>query len=139
VAYYSDGAVYSTSSGVTISQNQAARWGGGLYAGWSVPSEFAGTVAHLDNANITLNQASLAAIGVTLFPSQVATEQASYDGCGVSGCVWNADLSFQGTILTGFPNSTDIGIYQLYSTPFSGTPAYTGGSLASNFLVQSPR
>lgn len=148
-AYQNDGQFSSTSPGVIIAQNQAARLGGGLYTGWPLPGEFVGTIVILENSTVSLNLTAFAVndSGAMLLPAQIATEQASYDQCSGGGegqvCVWNADLRFNGTTITGgYPASPDIGIYQLFSTPpIGGVPPtiYTPGSLAKDALSQSPR
>ena len=137
-AYLNDGTLVSTSSGVNVSQNYAARWGGGLYVGLPLAAQKAGATTRLESAAVTLNTANLTVndAGVNRLPAQICTEQA-YDDVGNGGYTFYADLRFGGTTITGrFPTSPDIGIYQLVSAAFSGTPTYTPGSLSKDKLVQ---
>jgi hypothetical protein len=141
--YLNDGTLVSTSSGVAVSQNQAARWGGGLYVGWPLELQYVGAAAKLENASVTLNTAGLAVndSGVSRLPAQIATERVKDDvPVGEDGgYLFYADLRFNGTTITGgFPTSPDIGVYQLYSMGFNGTPTYTPGSLGKNLLIQYP-
>jgi hypothetical protein len=114
-----------------------------LYAGWPVAAQPTGVAVRLENASVTLNGGGLAATdnGVSLLPAQVAVEQASSDECtaqpGGQICLWNAAVSFNGTTITGrYSTYPDIGIYEANSSPISGSPVYTPGSLAVDLLVQ---
>jgi hypothetical protein len=143
--YQNDGTLLSTSPTVTLSQNTAARWGGGLYVGWPVDGERVGATAEFELANVTMNHASQSITygGVTLLPSQIVTEQATNDDCAVviegspPECNFRAALDFTVTIITGdAPTFPDIGTYQLKSAALGGDPIYTAGSLSQNLLVQ---
>jgi hypothetical protein len=106
--YNDHGEILSIVSGVTITGNEARRWGGGVYAGISPPWYGSVPPKNVDEAKVTLKNATVEnnmALRPTnkspLMPSQIASERVG-DGAAV--------LDFSGTSINGNPVD-DIGIY----------------------------
>jgi len=131
IIFDSDGVLSCNSSSVSVKNNTANRWGGGLYAGVYAPDssvvETAGTSIIFDSVSVASNYAlSYASGSIPLCPSQIATEN-------VGNGTTIYDLDFQDTQISGNPNS-DIGIFQSYSYEITGIPNYVPGALKSNYL-----
>jgi hypothetical protein len=109
----------------------------------SNPNAFDGlldaAVVTLQSASVTSNAAQLAVndAGALRLPAEIATEAVENDvPTGDDTYLFYASLYFNGTTLTGIPASPDIGVYQYFSVPFSGTLIYTPQSLSKDALVQ---
>ena len=129
--YAAHGSLTCSSDSLTIANNVASRWGGGVYVGlsppWYGPNRSDTALVQLRMATIQDNLAHSPANASSLLPSQVAAEK-------VGALILPAQLDFTATSISG--NSTnDIGIYTLKSD----TPVVTGiswGALATQTLAQ---
>jgi len=119
---------------VQIIQNEANRWGGGVYAGISPPlygsippKNVVAAQVTLKNATVQNNTAGQAANVSAFMPAQIAGERVQ-GGAAV--------LAFGGTTIGGNA-ATDIGIY----TWDSIAPATVGtvyGALAAPTITEAP-
>jgi hypothetical protein len=137
MVFNENGFLESSSLSVMVKENEASRWGGGVYGGISPPwQDYDPTEGYnfdcaeitLKNANVMDNIAGQAAHDLSLRPSQIACERV--------GSASPAHLTFQTVYVKGNP-SMDIGVYSWHSISFDTTGA-TYSSLAQNELVEWP-
>jgi hypothetical protein len=128
--YSSDGEIFCSSSGVSVTGNTANRLGGGLCAG--IPNiGGAGTHVQMDGASVGLNVAPGIVLHLSALrsASQIATENVNLG-------VMTPLLQFMGTTVTGISPATDIGIFMKNSINYSGTPTFVAGTLFVHSLAQ---
>jgi hypothetical protein len=123
--YADDGTLVSSSADVTVEDNSAQRWGGGVYAGLPLPGCYAGSRVTLDSAIVRLNLAATSVLdgAVSLSPSQITGER-----------ILGGSMSFNATRVTGANPLADIGLYLNTSMGFGGTPIFVTGTLARDIV-----
>ena len=132
--YNDHGTLSSTVSGVAVNGNSAQRWGGGVYAGVSPPWYGSWPPKNVDEASVTLknatvqnNTAAQAANVSPFMPAQIAGER-------VQG--GSAVLDFGGTTIGGNA-ATDIGIYT-WDAIAPATAGTVFGALAAPTIAEAP-
>lgn len=130
--YNEDGNLLSYVSSFSVNNNEANRWGGGVYAGISPPwygsippSNMCAAVIMVQNGSISGNTAGTRANTSTCFPAQIAIERIGDDG---------ASANFDGAAISGHPTN-DIGIY-VWNSISPTASATTFSSLGISYLEE---